>query len=87
MLQIARSWATGPTSWPALGRKKSSSAHLSLEPADFYGDGSFDKALEELLDYGVVVEKLRWDPDPEPPGPFGPGEPGGLTAGHHSPEP
>lgn len=71
VLQIAQELGYRPNQLAsALGRKKvvRVGAAYPSEPADFYGDidRGFDKALEELQDYGVVVEKLRYrTQDPE----------------------
>ncbi|HWS44034.1 MAG TPA: LacI family DNA-binding transcriptional regulator [Pseudoflavonifractor sp.] len=71
VLQVAEALGYRPNKFAsALGRKKTIRIGVAYpeEPVDFYRDidRGFDKALEELQDYGVIVEKIRYrTQDPE----------------------
>ncbi len=71
ILQVAETLGYRPNRFAsALGRKKTIriGAAYPEEPSDFYReiDQGFDRASEELRDYGVVLEKIRYKTqDPE----------------------
>ncbi|MDR1130866.1 MAG: LacI family DNA-binding transcriptional regulator [Oscillospiraceae bacterium] len=65
VLQVAETLGYRPNRFAsALGRKKLIRIGVAYpeEPMDFYRDidRGFDKAIEELQDYGVVLEKIRY---------------------------